>query len=272
MSMQENLKLKRSPVLSAVEMRQAERSSACYHTHSHNEFSFGIIDQGAALYRNRQQTNRIGRGSLVTINPDDLHSCNPDEGRWSYRMLFVDTAWMGNLQRELAPSASDYQPFSDVLANHSSELAGQFDRLYRLLEGNGSRLETESELIGFLQPFFDTAESDEPQTALPAIALHRVRELLTDNLSANLSLDQLCCEASLNRYQLIRQFRKHYGLPPHAYLIDQRIKKARALLKNSSARLDDVALELGFADQSHFSRHFKQRLAMTPGTYQSFWA
>ncbi|SEG17967.1 helix-turn-helix transcriptional regulator [Marinobacterium lutimaris] len=266
----ENLSLKSSLVLPAVEMRLAANSSACYRAHSHDEFSFGLIDQGAALYQNREHLNRIGRGSLVTINPADLHACNPDKGRWSYRMLFVDTEWMGGLQRELSPCSADYQPFAEVLATRP-EIGRDFDRLYKLLDGAGTALETETELIGFLAPFFSGQDRDTTPASEPPKSLHRVCELLADNLSANLSLDDLCQEAALNRYQLIRLFRKHYGQPPHAYQIDQRIKKARALLRDRNARLDDVALQLGFADQSHFHRHFKQRLAMTPGTYQSFW-
>ncbi len=269
MSIRDNLTLKSSPVLPSVEMRRATRSTACYRAHSHEEFSFGIIDEGAALYRNREQVNRIGRGAIVTINPADLHACNPDDGRWSYRMLFVDTDWMGQLQRELAPCSADYRPFSDVLATEPG-IKTRFDRLYKLLDGAGNKLEAETALIAFLGPFFSSSATQENDSIAPQ-SLHRVSELLADKLSANLSLDELCQEASLNRYQLIRQFRKYYGQPPHAYQIDQRIKKARALLKNRNVRLDQLALELGFSDQSHFSRHFKQRLAITPGTYQSFW-
>lgn len=270
MTSSENLWLKRSPVLPAVEMRLAANSSACYRAHSHDEFSFGLIDQGAALYQNRDKLNRIGGGSVVTINPSDLHACNPDEGRWSYRMLFVDTQWMGKLQRELSPCSSDYQPFTGVLASRPG-ISSDFDRLYRVLDGSGSTLEAETELITFLSPFFSTGKLDASREASPPNSLRRVSELLADNLAANLSLERLCQEAALNRYQLIRLFRKHYGQPPHAYQIDQRIKKARTLLRDQTARLDDVASQLGFADQSHFHRHFKQRLAMTPGTYQSFW-
>ena len=63
---------KRSTVLPWIEMRIASQSSACYNAHSHDEFSFGIIEQGRALYRNRNRTHQIGAGDIVTINPADV--------------------------------------------------------------------------------------------------------------------------------------------------------------------------------------------------------
>jgi uncharacterized cupin superfamily protein len=98
MEQDKSLFFRRSPSLPSVEMRQAFNLSACYHTHSHDEFSFGVIDNGSADYRSLRQRNRIGRGTTVTINPGDAHACNPNAGEWSYRMLFVDTQWVGDLQ------------------------------------------------------------------------------------------------------------------------------------------------------------------------------
>ena len=86
---------KKSEVLSFVEIRQASLSTTYYHTHSHDEFSFGVIDSGIVNYHNLNQRNRIGAGDTVTINPADIHSCNPMVGDWSYCMLFVETNWIG---------------------------------------------------------------------------------------------------------------------------------------------------------------------------------
>ncbi|MDX1344059.1 MAG: helix-turn-helix transcriptional regulator, partial [Reinekea sp.] len=68
--------------------------------------------------------------------------------------------------------------------------------------------------------------------------------------------------------QLIRSFKARFGQTPHAYQLDSRIKRAKQLLRSGQA-LSSVALELGFADQAHFQRHFKRRLAVTPKVYQS---
>lgn len=257
---------KRSEVLPFVEMRQASLSSACYHAHSHDEFSFGVIDAGIADYHNLKQRNRIGTGDTVTINPADIHSCNPMQGDWSYRMLFVNTEWIGRLQSEiLGIHHIDYLPFSDVL-NRSPKAYQQFQLLFANLLGEPNPLIAESLLIEYLQQYFVVKKPDinDPVNIL------RVKELISDQLSINHSLNDLAIASGLSRYHLIRCFKKSYGLSPHAYQLDERIKQAKTLLKAGHSLIDTSHL-LGFADQSHLQRNFKKRLAITPKQYQSYF-
>ena len=226
--------LQRSPALPLIELRQASRSSACYQAHTHDEFSFGVIDRGHAAYRNRQRLERIGVGSLVTVNPGEVHSCNPAAGQWSYRMLFVDASWLGTLQREAFGGSADYCCFPDVCAAGAS--AG-FDGLFASLQRSDGALEAESRLIDLLQPLF--ACQQESASTLHQSGLLRARELIMDRLGCNLQLDE-------------------------------RIKQARARLRADAVSLNDLALDLGFADQAHFQRHFKLRAALTPGQYRAF--
>jgi len=257
--------LQRSPALPLIELRQASRSSACYQAHTHDEFSFGVIDRGHAAYRNRQRLERIGVGSLVTVNPGEVHSCNPAAGQWSYRMLFVDASWLGTLQREAFGGSADYCCFPDVCAAGAS--AG-FDGLFACQQGSDGALEAESRLIDLLQPLF--ACQQESASTLHQSGLLRARELIMDRLGCNLQLDELAEAAQLNRYQLIRGFKRLYGQAPHAFQLDERIKQARARLRADAVSLNDLALDLGFADQAHFQRHFKLRTALTPGQYRAF--
>ena len=271
MSPNQALFLKTSPALPYVEMRSASHSSACYRAHSHDEFSFGVIDRGRADYHNRQHKNRVGAGVTVTINPGDVHACNPSTNRWSYRMLFMEAAWLGRLQQELTGTSQDYEPFP-TLFETSAQTYQQFHRLFATLEHETNLLLAEGLLVEFLQPHFAAPDRSATITTRhdqPGLAA--VRELIMDQLDHNLSLDTLCRVANLSRYQLIRRFKQAYGQTPHAYQLDQRIKKAKSLLRQPDYSVNAVAHELGFSDQAHFQRHFKQRLAITPGQYRSFF-
>ncbi|GGB84997.1 AraC family transcriptional regulator [Marinobacterium zhoushanense] len=256
----------RSRALPFVEMRRANRSSACYDKHSHDEFSFGVIDEGAASYLNLNQRHAIAKGDTVTINPGDTHSCNPQAGSWSYRMLFVDTRWIAGLQQELCTSADDYRPFEQDYERDPQRFR-RFDALFQALIRDDDPLAAESELIDWLTPLFNPSGITERRdTGLGSLI--PVRELLLDRLDENLPLEMLCATSGLNRYQLIRSFQRHYGMAPHAWLLDQRIKRAKQLLREGTA-LIDTAQRLGFSDQAHFQRHFKRRTAVTPGQYQA---
>ncbi|WP_250655754.1 AraC family transcriptional regulator [Alkalimarinus coralli] len=271
MAQEQSLFFKKSDILPFVEMRRADRSSACYHTHSHDEFSFGVIDEGEAEYRNQRCKNHIGSGMTVTINPADAHSCNPKEGLWSYRMLFVDTHWIGELQQEMLSFHSiDYLPFpnlyeSDAKTYHS------FGKLFEILVAETNPLVAESLLIQFLERRFMNSASLAKASALPDLMrVKQVKELIMDQLDVNISLDEFSAHSGLSRYHLIRSFKHAYGQSPHAFQLDQRIKKAKSLLQRGESIVDTASV-LGFADQSHFQRNFKKRLAVTPRQYQAFF-
>jgi transcriptional regulator GlxA family with amidase domain len=99
-------------------------------------------------------------------------------------------------------------------------------------------------------------------------SLKRVKEKLLDEISGEHELESLAQEVGMSRYQLLRAFKNHYGLPPYAYLMDEKIKRAKSMLRSGLA-LADIAHTLGFSDQAHFQRQFKKRLAVTPKYYQS---
>jgi transcriptional regulator GlxA family with amidase domain len=98
-------------------------------------------------------------------------------------------------------------------------------------------------------------------------AVARVREYIHSNYSRNIELEELANAAGLSMYHLIRVFQKETGLPPHAYLTHLRVSRAKKLL-DLNLPLSQIALDTGFTDQSHFTRHFKRITGVTPGQYR----
>lgn len=265
-----SLFFKKSEAFNFVEMRRADRSNACYHIHSHDEFSFGVIDAGAADYLNLRKKNVISVGSTVTINPGDAHACNPKYQNWSYRMLFIDSHWMGELQQALFRThGHDYLPFPSLGVNDKQSFM-LFDRLFNSLLVAGDS-EAETLLLEFIEYSFSSKYSLNPDiVSSDSVSLARIKEMILEQLASNISLDEFASESGLSRYHLIRSFKKAYGQSPHAFQIDQRIKHSKKLLKQGCS-LVETAAALGFSDQSHFQRNFKKRLAVTPKHYQSFF-
>lgn len=271
MAYDETVFFKKSPLLPYAELRQANGSSACYQTHSHDEFSFGVIDKGNANYQNLNQFNDIIQGDTVTINPGDAHSCNPADGEWSYRMLFLDAAYVGQQQHEIFKGDGwDFLPFyQNYLRNPQSYHL--FEQLFNSLLSENDRLAADCLLLDFIQQTFEAKHDIHPDLIRPDIhRVSRVKDMIMDALDCNIALDDFSQEVGLSRYHLVRSFKQAYGQSPHAFQLDQRIKKAKLLLQ-SGRSLIDIASDLGFADQSHFQRHFKKRMAITPRHYQSFF-
>lgn len=257
----------RSPALDFVELRSANHSSNCYSSHSHDEFSFGVVDLGSAKYQNLTRRYTTYAGVTVTINPGDAHSCNPIVGDWSYRMLFVSSQWMGDLQRDIVPRQSDdYRPFKQHLLTDAASYQ-RFSQLFQTLLVETNPLMAEALLIEYCAPFF-SGQVTSQQTVKPNLS--SVRELIMDQLGCSLSLGEFSQLVDLSPFHLIRSFKQTYGQSPHAYQLDARIKRAKLMLRQGTS-IAMTAHTLGFADQSHFQRCFKKRLALTPGRYQKFF-
>ena len=93
-----------------------------------------------------------------------------------------------------------------------------------------------------------------------------LRDLLDAQLDTGLTLDQARVVLHAHPAHLVRTFSREFGMPPHRYLIGRRIERARRLLLDGM-RPADVAVAVGFHDQSHLNRHFKRMLATMPARF-----
>lgn len=105
-------------------------------------------------------------------------------------------------------------------------------------------------------------------TGLPPRQLRIVLEYIQAHLDENLSLESIAQVAGMSRYHFIRRFKQTMNESPYQYLIRQRIEQAKQLLKVSQLPISDIAVNCGFANQSHFTKHFKQRVGITPQLFR----
>ena len=97
-------------------------------------------------------------------------------------------------------------------------------------------------------------------------AIERAKHYLHDNFNQTVSLNELVALTTLSRFHLVRAFALHTGIPPHAYQLKLRIERACVLLR-AGVTAAEAASQVGFADQSHFTRHFKRIRHITPGQF-----
>lgn len=241
----------------------------CYARHSHETFSIGAITRGESTYINREVHLRVCEGTVVLMNPGDVHACNPIDGLpWSYVMLYVDTAWLGELQRTLGLSQlPEFQPLSSIMSLDGALYEGLL-RLYGVLIDEGlSTQDKQDAATAFFTLALQTLEVAPQPHSEAHDKLQRAAAFMQDHCAQALKIDDICAAAELSPSYLIRAFKKLYGMTPHAFLLNQRVQLARLLLKRGEP-LAEVALASGFADQAHFQRAFKQLLAATPGQYR----
>jgi AraC family transcriptional regulator len=99
-------------------------------------------------------------------------------------------------------------------------------------------------------------------------AIRIVREKIAENLTVGMTIEDLSREVGLSRAHFARAFKISMGVPPHQYVTACRVARAKELLVETDAPLADIALEVGFSSQAHFTNRFRGLSELTPGQYR----
>jgi AraC-like DNA-binding protein/quercetin dioxygenase-like cupin family protein len=262
----------RSSLVSGVNFFKASFTAAhVFSRHTHDEYSIGVMEQGAPTVTCRGAAHLAPPGSFLLINPDETHEGRSANGR-AYRMMYVQPSALARLlDHESVGLRSNYFPLfrSPIVEDHS--LAAEYVRLHRDLETEFlGALEAESRMLAFVTALIGRyadgriVAPDSRHTPL----VQSIRQYLEAHFHEDLSLSDLSELTGVGRFSLLRQFSREVGLPPHGYLTQVRLREARRqLLAGKSPAL--VAAEVGFVDQSHLIKRFRRAFGMTPGQYVS---
>ncbi|MGH2495990.1 MAG: AraC family ligand binding domain-containing protein [Ktedonobacteraceae bacterium] len=261
----------REPTLSNLELLRATYITHAFAPHIHDGYAIGVIESGAEQFKYRRSVHVAPRGSIVIINPGEMHTGEAaTEQGWTYRMLYPDVSLLQRAASEVAGKQQDI-PFFPSPVVDDPMLAAQLLQLHAMLENSPSALERDSRFLWVLAQLVlrhaDSQASPQPIRIRGEQAwVQQVRAYVEDHYAENVSLEQLANFVNVSPFHLLRVFRDVVGLPPHNYLTQVRVGRARQLLQ-ASLRPAEVALAVGFNDQSHLTRHFKALVGVTPALY-----
>ncbi len=235
-----------------------------YARHWHDTFSIGLISRGRCNYMNRTTAVEASAGTVVLMNPGDVHACNPfHDEPWSYRMLYIDVPWICETR-----SAAGFTPFA-AIATTQPELYHGLNCLFdTLTDPHAEHLEKQSAAVSFVEMVHRRLGCGRSTRDKRAPRLERAAGFIRQNCTRTLRLEEICAEANLSASHLIRAFKEAHGLTPHAYQLNCRIEFCRSQLRAGHS-IADVALAAGFSDQAHLQRSFKKLVAATPGQYRA---
>lgn len=242
--------------------------------HWHATYGLGLLERGAQSSASGRGQVDAHAGDLITTNPGEVHDGRPLGGARRWRMLYLDPQLMHSMTAPCGspplPSAGSLELVRPVIRD--ARLQGSLLRLFtRLDQWSGGAcddraLACEEALVEVCAQLLERHSTEAPTLAVSA-DLAQVRERLADDPLQAPSLDQLAAPFGLTKYQLLRRFQRAYGLPPHAWLIQQRVERARDLIRRGWS-LTDAAADSGFADQSHMTRSFARQFGFTPGAWR----
>ncbi|WP_367990241.1 AraC family ligand binding domain-containing protein [Vibrio sp. NTOU-M3] len=252
-----------------LELLDAKYTHQNFSRHSHEGYTIGVIDKGAQRFYRTGGNHIAPKDSIILVNADEVHNGQTaTEGGWEYRAMYPLPAQFQALTEGLGSDLGI--PYFPEPVVYDPELAQQLRLVFHTLKHSDNRLLRETLVYGTLiklisrhgkrRQHYQPKNNGQRQLLL-------VKEFLDDFPQADISLEELSQLAGLSPYYLVRTFQKEFGLPPHAYQIQARLRFSKQLLK-SGKKISDVAQESGFHDQSHFHRHFKRTMGVTPKQYR----
>jgi AraC-like DNA-binding protein len=228
-----------------------------YPPHTHDAWTLLIVDTGTIRYGlDRHEHGTTSRD--VTLLPPHV----PHDGRtvtaagFRKRVIYIGADLLTGIG-----AAVDNPTLRDPL------LRDRVHRLHAALQP-GDELEAESRLAFIVERIQAHLQGvpEAPRRTRDQRLARELRDLIDARIDAGLTLDQAHTILHADPAHLVRTFSREFGMPPHRYLTGRRIERARRLLLDGM-RPADVAVAVGFHDQSHLNRHFKRMLATTPARY-----
>jgi len=252
------------PGLHAASLRSARH----FGRHTHEAFGFGFVEHGAQRSTSGRGPVDAYAGDLITTNPGEVHDGRPlggDSRGW--HIVYIEPALLASLRGERAEALALARP---VL--HDAPLRAALQQLLGRLVAWNATCDSSTALAveeaftraggALLQRHGSTRTHEDASPGLAA-----VRDALAETPATTPSLAALAALAGASRWQLLRHFRRAYGLSPHEWLLQRRAERARGLITNGLP-LADAATAAGFADQSHMTRTFARHWGYSPGSWQ----
>src|SRR5258708_2999781 len=225
------------------------------HTHASSHFLFLV--EGTYLTEARNNAGEIyGRATLI-FNPTGTTHCDRFQsqyGRFLTITLNADIAQRLDAEIPVSLIIKDRPALDSVLRLRSSLLDGPVTGV--TLESMGL------ELAAQLLPPVERETRHTPSWLLNA------RQLLHERCSTDIRIGDAAAQIGVHPVHLARAFRRYFFIGPGEFLRRCRISKARGLLLGSALSIAEIAMEVGFSDQSHFANAFKRETGLTPAQYR----
>ena len=210
-----------------------------------------------------RQYGRCSRVGML-VGPGQVHVDVDGSGRPDYRVLRLSPVAVEQTAARLGLPSKDLVVVEHEMASTATH--DLFLSLHAALESQVNGPAVDRLIDACISEVVRRCASGGPST-LERREVRRAREYIRENLSEPITLSELAEVAGIGKWGFVSLFREQVGLPPHAYIVQLRLARARMLLATGRP-CGEVAIASGFFDQSHLNRWFGRTYGISPREYQ----
>jgi len=265
MAKSEDIKVWRRNDLGGVEFRTGTAVSEPYPKHWHDEYQVCLITDGGGEVNYRGVRYDTPAESLFILHPGEIHSNYTSTG-CSFRSVYIEPKLVS--AAILNEGSDKGLPFFANPIVFDREVISAFIAMHQEVSRSVSKMENEGSLLDFLGLLAKRSEirGEPARNGNEPAAIRIARDYITEHHERNISLRELGILTALSPFHLARVFSRTVGMPPHAFQTSVRISAGKEWIRRGRT-VAEAAVLVGFADQSHFHRHFLRLMKVTPGEY-----
>ncbi|MEV7448360.1 AraC family transcriptional regulator [Streptomyces nigra] len=251
-----------------VDLLRAHYIRKAFVRHTHEHFVIAAIADGVEVFHHRGADQYAGAGTLALVNPETPHTgrAGVPEG-WRYGAVYPSPQVVAEIAAETT-SIKGTPGFVRPVLDDPYAVSLVHQVLRAADEGNALAADTllRVAVTRLLRLNGGPLPQREVRSAGARVAA-RAREVLELSMAEPPGLEKLAGDLGTGPFALLRAFRDTYGMPPHTWLTDARVRRACRML-DAGVSPAEAALAVGFTDQPHLNRHFSRIVGVPPGAYQ----
>ena len=253
-----------APALHGVERLAARFHGHAYDWHRHDTYAIGLTLQGVQTFDYRRTTHNSLARQVMVLHPDERHNGRAgSETGFAYWMMYVEPSHIRQALNVLN------LPFVPRTVSDDPSLARTVAAAFRSFPDPLPELESDSIIARVAEQLLRRSDSKPtlPRSSPAKQIMEQVRTFLAAEFKLPVSSGELETLTGLDRYAIAHHFRHCFGTSPYRYLLMRQLTEARKQIVQGYP-IVTVAIDLGFADQSHLTRCFHQMFGLPPGRLQ----
>lgn len=227
-------------------------------------FQYTLDGRGTLRVGEKEQAINPGTAMLLHFPDDNQYWLPADSASWDFIYVCLHGREVARLWRSIELALGD-----TVALAIDSPAVGCAMRIVR--DALSAKINNAYSASALAYEFMMTlsAEARNPRTKPSSQpALEKARHFAERHFAKQLTVDDLARQSGMSRYHFTRLFTAHTGLPPAAWLTEQRVKETARLLRSTQLPLKEIAPRCGFPNAHYLSRVFRKQTGIPPATYR----